>query len=140
MQNKKEQIKQKKKWNFRDISFWNPQECNKKQLRFHPGNIEACVCLSCCWLKVEIISECIDELPRLAYSPPPPRETEGPRQEGLGEERHRGESRQSAAQEKCQDKVTAAWMDQHTLDQNQNDIIFAGVIHSSLKHSIDKIT
>lgn len=37
-----------------------------------------------------------------------PRETEGPCQEGICEERHCGKSRQSAAQEECKDKVTAS--------------------------------
>lgn len=50
-----------------------------------------------------------------------PRETEGPCQEGLGEERHRGKSCQSTAQEKCQDKVTAptVCIDQHKLSTKQ---------------------
>lgn len=50
-----------------------------------------------------------------------PRETEGPCQEGLGEEWHRGKSRQSTAQEKCQDKVTAptVCIDQHKLSTKQ---------------------
>lgn len=50
-----------------------------------------------------------------------PRETEGPCQEGLGEEWHRGKSCQSTAQEKCQDKVTAptVCIDQHKLSTKQ---------------------